>query len=114
VIVYSFVIWSMRLTRTPELSGLMYFLIGLSALLSPLVLRESSYRKALGWLAIAFLVIAAAIAIYIGANAAFGHVAGWAVSVFIIICSAHVHWFLRPLNAMRYAESHEISKYERR
>jgi len=77
VIVYSFVIWSMRLTRTPELSGLMYFLIGLSALLSPLLLRESSYRKALGWLAIAILVIAAAIAIYIGANAAFGHVAGW-------------------------------------
>jgi L-alanine-DL-glutamate epimerase-like enolase superfamily enzyme len=37
-----------------------------------------------------------------------------AVSAFIIICSAHVHWFLRPLNAMRYAESHEISKYERR
>jgi hydrogenase expression/formation protein len=28
---------------------------------------------------------------------------GWqAVSAFIIICSAHVHWFLRPLNAMRY------------
>jgi hypothetical protein len=25
-----------------------------------------------------------------------------AVSAFIIICSAHVHWFLRPLNAMRY------------
>jgi hypothetical protein len=25
------------------------------------------------------------------------------VLVFIIICSAHVHWFLRPLNAMRYA-----------
>ncbi len=48
MIVYSFVIWSMRLTRTPELSGLMYFLIGLSALLSPLVLRESSYRKAIG------------------------------------------------------------------
>jgi hypothetical protein len=38
----------------------------------------------------------------------------WAVSAFIIICSAHVHWFLRPLNAMRYAESHEISKYEGR
>jgi putative transposase len=37
-----------------------------------------------------------------------------AVSVFIIICSTHVHWFLRSLNAMRYAESHEISKYERR
>ena len=28
---------------------------------------------------------------------------GWqAVSAFIIICSARVHWFLRPLNAMRY------------
>jgi hypothetical protein len=40
---------------------------------------------------------------------------GWqAVSAFVIICGAHVHWFLRPLNAMRYAESHEISKYERR
>lgn len=77
VIVYSFVIWSMRLTRTPELSGLMYFLIGLSALLSPLVLRESSYRRAMGWLAIVFLVVAAAIAIFIGANASFGHVAGW-------------------------------------
>ncbi len=77
VIVYSLVIWSMRLTRTPELSGLMYFLIGFSALLSPLVLRESSYRRALGWLAIVFLVIAAAIAIFIGVNAAFSHVTGW-------------------------------------
>jgi hypothetical protein len=37
-----------------------------------------------------------------------------AVSFFIIICSTHAHWFLRSLNAMRYAESHEISKYERR
>jgi putative membrane protein len=78
VLVYSFVIWSFRLTRTPELSGLMYFLIGLSTILSPaILLLGGSSRKAMGWLAIVFLLIAAGIAIFIGANAAFGHVAGW-------------------------------------
>lgn len=77
VIVYSLVIWSMRLTRTPELSGLMYFLIGLSALLSPLLFLRRGYSKAVGWAAIVFLVVAAAIAIFIGANASFAHTAGW-------------------------------------
>ncbi len=74
IIVYSFVIWILRLTRTPEISGLMYFLIGLSALLAPVVLTRS---RAMGWVAIALLVIAAAIALFIGINAAFGHTAGW-------------------------------------
>jgi len=34
-----------------------------------------------------------------------------AVSAFIIICSAHVHWFLRPLNAMRYADAYKPQIY---
>jgi putative membrane protein len=56
----------------------MYFLIGLSTILSPaILLLGGSSRKAMGWLAIVFLLIAAGIAIFIGANAAFGHVAGW-------------------------------------
>jgi len=30
-----------------------------------------------------------------------------AVSVFIIICSTHVYWFLKPFNAMRYADAYK-------
>lgn len=77
-LVYSFVIWSYRLTRTPELSGLMYFAIGVSAILSPLILsRRGGLSRALGYLAIVALAAGAIIALFIGINAAFGHVAGW-------------------------------------
>jgi hypothetical protein len=34
-----------------------------------------------------------------------------AVSVFIIICSTHVHWILRPFNAMRYADAYKPQRY---
>jgi hypothetical protein len=34
-----------------------------------------------------------------------------AVSAFIIICSIRVHWFLRPLNAMRYADAYKPQRY---
>lgn len=77
VIVYSFVIWILRLTRTPEISGLMYFLIGLSTLLAPVILSRPGYSRAIGWVAIALLAVAAFIALFIGINAAFEHVAGW-------------------------------------
>lgn len=78
VLVYSFVIWSLRLTKQPEIAGLMYFLIGLSTILSPAVLLSGgSSRKAMGWLAIILLLIAAGIAIFIGASASFAHTAGW-------------------------------------
>jgi hypothetical protein len=33
------------------------------------------------------------------------------VSVFVIICSTHVHWFLRPFNAMRYADAYKPQRY---
>jgi AGZA family xanthine/uracil permease-like MFS transporter len=47
---------------------------------------------------IGFSVIPAFTSVLIGMG-----IRGWqAVSAFIIICSARVHWFLRPLNAMRY------------
>jgi hypothetical protein len=34
-----------------------------------------------------------------------------AVSVFIIICSTHVHWFLKPFNAMRCADAYKPQRY---
>ncbi|PWV37307.1 MAG: hypothetical protein DJ555_02795 [Desulfurococcaceae archaeon] len=77
VIVYSFAIWIFRMTRTPEISGLMYFLIGLSVALAPAILSRSGHSRIIGWVAIALLAVAAFIALYIGINAAFGHIAGW-------------------------------------
>jgi len=64
-----------RLTRTPELTFLMYFLTGLSVLLSPVFFYKKS--KTLAYLAIAFLVVAGIIALFIGVNAVFGHIPGW-------------------------------------
>jgi hypothetical protein len=34
-----------------------------------------------------------------------------AVSVFIIICSTYVHGFLRPFNAMIYADAYKPQRY---
>ncbi len=77
VIVYAFTIWLHRLTKTPEISGLMYFLIGVATLSAPLIFRKSAYSRTVGWAVIVILVIAAAIALYIGISAAYGHIESW-------------------------------------
>ncbi len=77
IVTYGVIIWLYGLTRQPAIAGLMYFLIGVSVLISPLVLGRAGHSKALGWIAIALLIVAALIALYTGINAAYGHIAGW-------------------------------------
>lgn len=76
-IVYAFVIWSYGMTREPLEAGLMFFLTGLAALLSPL-LAVQRVGRILGIVAVIILVVAGIMAFYTGLNAAFGHVARWA------------------------------------
>lgn len=74
-VVHGLGILMFRLTRTPEATFLMYFLTGLAVLLSPLLFYKKN--KTLAYAAVAFLIIAGLIALYIGANATFGHIPGW-------------------------------------
>ncbi len=71
-------------------------------------------------LGLVFLLIAIGLVIYviiyIASNPTIEPLGGGialagAVSVFIIICSTHVHWFLRPLNTMRYADAYKPQRY---
>lgn len=75
-VVHSLAILNYRMTKTPEITFLMYFLTGLATLLSPLLFYKKN--RTLAWLALVFLAIAGLIALYIGANATFGHIPGWA------------------------------------
>ncbi|MET1124074.1 MAG: DUF981 family protein [Archaeoglobaceae archaeon] len=74
--VYAFVIWSFGMTREPLEAGLMFFLTGLAALLSPL-LTIQRFGRVLGVIAVIILIVAGIMAFYTGYNAAFGHVASW-------------------------------------
>ncbi len=65
-----------RMTRQPEVAGLMYILTGLSVILSPLLFYKKN--KWLAWLAVVLLVIGGFLALFIGVNATFGHIPGWA------------------------------------
>ncbi len=56
-IVYAFVIWSYGMTREPLEAGLMFFLTGLAALLSPL-LAVQRVGRILGIVAVIILVVA--------------------------------------------------------
>ena len=76
VFIYGADILSYGLTKEPAAASIMYFLIGLSGLLGPLLL----YRRTSRWgayLVIALLVLAALLAAYTGASATFEHTAGW-------------------------------------
>jgi uncharacterized membrane protein len=72
--VYGIVIYSKGLTGKPLFSALMYVLIGLAALGSPLLAYYggSGRGRFIVYIAIVILVIAALIALYTGVNAAFG------------------------------------------
>jgi len=74
-VVHGAAIIAFRMTKEPEAAGLMYILTGLSVLLSPLLFYRKN--KGLAWLAVALLVIAGLLALYIGASATFGHIPGW-------------------------------------
>lgn len=74
-VVHGSAILANRLTKTPEITFLMYLFTGLAVLISPLLFYKKS--KPLAYLAVIFLVIAGLIALYIGANATFGHIPGW-------------------------------------
>lgn len=76
VIFYGLAIWTYSLTRNPLFSGLMYISIGVAAVLSPLLAFESS-RKYAAYLFMLLLFIGGILAIYIGYNAAFGHIASF-------------------------------------
>ena len=73
--VYGLAILNYRLTRTPELTFTMYFFTGLAVLLSPIFFHKKN--KTLAYIAVALLVIAGLIALFIGVNATFGHIPGW-------------------------------------
>jgi putative membrane protein len=74
-VVHGLAILNYRLTMTPEFTFLMYFLTGLSVLLSPILFYKKN--KMIAYIAVLFLVIAGLLALYIGANATFGHIPGW-------------------------------------
>ena len=63
------------MTKTPELTFIMYFSTGLAVLLSPIFFHRKS--KTLAYVAVALLVVAGLIALYIGVSATFGHIPGW-------------------------------------
>ncbi|QOJ78629.1 DUF981 family protein [Infirmifilum lucidum] len=75
-VVHGAAIIAFRLTKQPEVAGLMYILTGLSVLLSPLLFYKK--RREVAWLALVFLVVAGLIALYIGYSAAFEHIPRWA------------------------------------
>jgi len=75
-VVHGAAIIAFGMTKEPEAAGLMYILTGLSVLLSPLLFYRKN--KGLAWLAVALLVIAGLLALYIGASATFQHIPGWA------------------------------------
>ena len=78
-LIHGLVILSKGLTREPQLASLMYILIGLAAILSPLLgyYSANGRGKAAAYIIIIILVIAALIALYIGVEAAFGHTDRW-------------------------------------
>jgi len=73
--VWGIAILTYRMTRTPEATFIMYFFTGLAVLLSPFFFYKKN--KTLAYIAVALLVIAGLIALYIGVNATFGHIPGW-------------------------------------
>ncbi len=76
VFIYGADIISHGMTNSPAAAAAMYFLVGLSGLLSPLLL----YRRTSRWYAyveVVILILAALLAAYIGASATFEHTAGW-------------------------------------
>ncbi len=77
VIVYGSAIWVNGLTRQPALSGLLYILIGLSGLLSPLVAYYSRRIRAVAAVVVVLLIAAGFIALWIGVLAAFDHIERW-------------------------------------
>jgi len=74
-VVHGIAILNFHLTKEPDATFVMYFLTGLSVLLSPIFFNKKN--KMLAWLGVAFLVIAGIVAIYIGINATFGHIPAW-------------------------------------
>lgn len=74
-VVHGAAILTYGMTKTPPITFAMYFLTGLSVLLSPLLFYKKN--KTIAYLAVLFLVLAGLLALYIGVNATFGHIPGW-------------------------------------
>ncbi|MEZ0248937.1 MAG: DUF981 domain-containing protein [Thermoproteus sp.] len=76
VLVYGVDIWVYGLTNEPSLAGLMFFLLGLAGLLSPL-LTVKGVSRAAAYLLMLLVVISGLIALLIGVEAIFAHTAAW-------------------------------------
>ncbi|MEZ0346780.1 MAG: DUF981 family protein [Infirmifilum sp.] len=74
-VVHGIAILNYHLTKEPDATFAMYFLTGLSVLLSPIFFNMKN--KMLAWLGVALLAIAGLVALYIGVNATFGHIPAW-------------------------------------
>lgn len=74
-VVHGLAILTYHLTKEPDATFVMYFLTGLSVLLSPIFFNKKN--KMLAWIGVALLIIAGLVALYIGANATFGHIPAW-------------------------------------
>uniref|UniRef100_A0A7J3ZKI0 DUF981 family protein n=1 Tax=Fervidicoccus fontis TaxID=683846 RepID=A0A7J3ZKI0_9CREN len=79
-LVYGIAIYAKDLTRHPLMSALMFVLIGLAALSSPLLAHYggSGRGRSIAYAAIAMLVIAALMSLFTGISAASGHIDRWA------------------------------------
>lgn len=75
-LLYGLDIWMYGLTKEPEIAGLMFVLIGLAGLLSPLLTVRRTQRG-IAILLLIFIAVAALIALFIGVSAAFAHVPAW-------------------------------------
>ena len=75
VLVYGVSICVYKLTREPVLAGLMFIVIALAGLLSPLTLKTRN--KGLIYLTIILLLIGAVLAFFMGISASFEHISGW-------------------------------------
>jgi putative membrane protein len=80
ILVYGIAIYIKGLTRQPLLAALLFVLIGLAALGSPLLAYYGGNGRGrfIAYIAIAMLVIAALISLFIGVGATFDHIGGWA------------------------------------
>lgn len=75
VLVYGALIYTNNLTREPLMASLMYILIALAGLLSPLLLLTK--RRGFAIVVMGLIAIAALIALATGIGAASSHIAGW-------------------------------------